>query len=603
MSGVFFGGLGIFDFIQSGIGAIKRALRDELSDVVKLEQFFNGSFADALEKASTRGRVVHIHGTAYTWDRLATVAADTDIVLHGCTLTAAAGIAGTHLLTFAGNGSISGTGIIDGANLTAPSTTWAGAGVPQGCGIYAAGASSGSRSGRVRLSGELLFRGFPSGAAFVKWLAYFEAKGVRLSGCQTATLQYKASGSYANVPTTNTLGNERITSAGIEAYECDVVRVLDCTVPAVSKGVSIAAVDALSKGNIFALGTVRHAQEHLTNCALAISKNNFYNGYADTGIGQKIVYCDEVVSGGHVYANTAFCSYLQDCGESTLGPDTVSGVTDAAYAVTNTSSAGGRAADNVTIKLGTLKAAGAAATVLYVATDAGAVAAGNGFDISVEGGRAKGFARPLNQPTVGLGSTLDINWFGTKFIGTVEPFDGRIRSGNIDCTWQGCSGSALVDLGSARNVAAQTIVAGREVSVRVRALACSAASLVRYGGAAAIDAAFDKVSVAISSAGGTPTYALSFTHGVVSTAGTIGHFDALKLIDVKLNCSDIAGSGGQAINFNASSRTFRMRLHASVLGAGSFTPMNLTLSNAGSVTGVYEKPIAGVLTGGALTAV
>lgn len=577
-------------FTQAGSGAVSRTLSSKLRDVVALEDFYDGDFADALEEASAIASVVQVFGTSYSCDRIVEIADGTDVVLNGTTISAAVGISTTHLFTFLGDGAVLGFGEFVGDELDPPVATWAGSGVPQGCCIYAAGASNVSRSGIVRIDGKIVFSGFPSGALFTKWLKRLEIKAIELSNCQTATLQYKPSGSYVNVPTTNVPGDELITSAGVEAYQCDVAHIHDSIIPAISKGVSIYADDAYLSGNTYFYGTSRHVMEHITDCKRVITLGNTYNGAADKGDGSKLVDCDSGVSLGHTYIDNTYCCYVQDSDNLSLGPDSATGVTASAYAFATSSL--GRAIENTSLQIGALNGAGLAdSRVIYVATDAGAVTAGYLIDLDISGGRVSGFEGLIDHATAGLGGIFDLNWKGTVVRGTAEAMDLRVRNAEVDLTFIGCT-APLVDAG---NVAG---VGGGSLIVRTTARECSGSYHQRFAAGAAYAGTFDYAELSIKSSNSTIDRALSFA---------LGASDSLGLFNLDINCPDLdpdsTGSGGQAIVFDANSKTFKARLRISALGLGSYTPMNVTLTNAGSVTGVYEKPIAGTLTGGALTIV
>lgn len=585
-------------FIQTGSGAVTRTAQDKARESVSLEDFYSGNFADALEAASAVASVVNIYGAAYQIGRIATVAADTRIVLHGTTLSRASGNTATHMLTFAGSGEIAGYGTFNGTGMTAPSASWVGSGVPQGSCIYAAGANIGSRTATVKIGGRIKFTGFPSGAVFCKWLKLLDIDSVELSGCQTATLQYKASGSYANVPTTNTLAAELITSAGLEAFQCETVRVRNSVIPAISKGVSLSADNVIARNNTYTFGSTRHAQEHITSSGRVVRLGSTYDGGADKGDAYKVVNCANVSGGFCVIENATYGGYIQDSDNIAIANETMSGIVNSAYGfATNT---GGRAMTNVSIQLGSISGAGGSGSrAIYIATDATAVAAGYSMKLSLKGGSVKGFEGLINHATSGLGMTLDLSWKGTEVAGTTQPADLRVRNADVDLTFIGCT-APLIDVGNVSNVANGTIVAGKSVAVRLRALNCSGAgsALMRHASAAALSGAFERADFDIASSGGTVTYALSFS--------LAGSNDSLELLNVNIDCPDLdpsSAGGGQAWSFDAAGKAFKARMRITALGLGNYTPLNVTITNGSSVTGVYEKPIAGVLTGGALTAV
>lgn len=597
------GGSADVGFAQSGTGAVARTAQAKLRENVSVEDFYSGDFPDALEAASAVATTVHIHGAAYTVDRILTVAANTDIVMHGGTISRAGGYTGTHFITFAGNWSISGNGTFDGLGMTAPVASWAGVGVPPGSCIYAAGANIGSRVSTGRISAGIKFIRFPSGPVFVKWLKGLFVDGIELIGCQSATVQWKASGSYVNIPATTNAGTssapigEIITSAGIEAYQCAVASVTNSRIPAISKGVSLSADLALSTGNVFTFATPRHCMEHLVSCARVISRGNSYDGGADRGDGYKIVICDSGISNGHIFVDNAYCGYIQDSDNLQLGPDTATGVTQRAYAFTNTSAAGGRAITNLSLQIGSLKGV-SGSNVLYIQTDAGAIAAGYTMNFEIFGGTVRGFDSLVFNGTVNLGGILDYSWKGTAVNGTTGSLDLRVRNADIALTFKNCV-SPLADVGSTVGGAGAAI--DGSISVDVVALNCTGtAAPIRHAASAGAgyEGKFTDLKYSIRSSGCTFDKAFALS---------LGAADTIRMLNLDLICPDLdpnnSGSSGQAITFDANSKAFKARVRLNVLGLGNATPMNVTFTNAGSMTGVLEKPIAGSITGGALTAV
>lgn len=580
-------GSAMVGFEAAGSGAVLRSAEDKMRDSVSLEDYYSGDFADAIEEASAVAATVHVYGSAYEIDRIATVAASTDIVLHGTEISAASGNTATHMLTFSGSGSIRGTGSFVGGNLNGPSASWAGSGVPEGSAIYSAAANLGARAGHLIIDGAITFRDFPSGPLFTKWRDLVSVKGAIFDNCQTATVQWKASGSYVNIPATTNAGTstspigEIITSHNVQAYQCAEARVEACDIDCYSKGISLNADRAYSLNNTFRYATSRHAMEHFTGCGKVVRSGNTYDGLDDHGLGSKIVYSTNVSGINNCYSSCSFGLYIQDCTGLTIGAENHVGTTASAYGFATTSSADGRAITDCVINLGTVRGV-AGSKVIHIASDSAAVTAGYNFTIDLFGGRVSGFDGLIDHATPGIGEVIDLTWKGTEVVGATVAMDLRIRSCDVDLAFRNCTGP-LINLGNV------TGVSGTTAKVKMVATGCTGAFLLRYANGSAYQGIFQKTSIDISSSGGSPVRAISFS---------LGASDTLGLLNLDINCSDLTGSSGQAMAFDANSKAFKARVRLTISNA-----LNVTFSNAGSMTGVLEKPIAGVITGGALTAV
>lgn len=555
-----------------------------LYDGAVFARWFSPNLADALESASAAARFVKVDAGGEL-DRVCTIAHKTTIEWMDVLIEAAEGIATTHLLTLAGDFDSEGLVRFDGVELPAPSSSWAGlTDTPQGSCIYAAGPSNSSRAGRVRIDPGVEFMGFPGGPIFAKWLALFDADGIRVTACQSATLQYKASGSYANVPTTNTLGLERITNAAVEVYQCDVVRVRNSFVPAVSKGVSLAGTVVQVQDNVYSLGTPRHCMEHITSSANVIATGSSYNGYADKGDSTKVVQCDSVVVGGGALRNSAYGRYMQDCLSCTVLPDEMDAVSHPYYVSQTELSTGDITVDG---QVGVVVGDGTG-NFLALQANQTAIAAGHKVSIKLSGGSANGFAWGFVHNTSAYGVVLDISLVGGFHLmnATSGGLDLRARTIDIDAKFTNVY--RPLSIGSTKKTeGGSAVTPSKNANVKAVFEDCTDA-LCRVGAQAVYDCQFETINLDLS--GNDGTRILSF--GLATD-------DTCKLLRAKVNGFN-QSLVGSAVYIDAGGKAFKAALDLVLIDSAS-GPNNVTFVNAASLTGDLRNRICGIVGSHALT--
>lgn len=577
-------------FRQDDPNAVDRTILAKAREVVSLDDFLllsGGNPREALERASAFADVVNIFGGTYELDQTANIAADTIIIGHGCVIKPAAGYADPNLMTFLGNGSLEGTGYFVGSGMPSPTTTWAGVGIPVGSAVHIAGLGDlTQRRYALKVKG-WTFSGFPGGLIYAKWVLKLEVEGCTFFDNQKASVQWKASGNYANITTTNAgtstvpIG-ELITDHGIQVYQSTEAIVTRISMVDIrSKGISLNVDFATLQSNVMKGASPRHCMEHLTGCTSAVSTGNSYDGGPDMGDAVKPVNCTTATLGGGSIRNSSIGYYIQDCGNVTLIPISMLNVSNAYWpAHSNIATGWMYISGQVGEVVGDSGTQGSTGKFLSISSDAAAVSAGYGMKINLSGGHVSNFTYGMFHATSGLGMILDIALVGgIHFQGlTTGGLDLRARNINIDAVFSSCLNSLMI--GSTRNSTAGTVTASKSISVRARMNGCIGTHC-RIGAQAVYDLIADMVNIDLEGDGGTR---------VVSFG--LGANDSLKLFTQR-----VRGYGqstiGSAVYVDAGSKALKGIFDIALVD-GSAGPNNITFANAASLTGPFLTRICGI---------
>lgn len=573
-------GAALVGFLQSGTGAVARTAQAKARESVSLGDFMlvsGGNPRDALEKAATAARVVNIYGGTYLFDQAADVASDTTIIGHGCMIGAAAsGYTDPNLINFLGSGEMAGTGFMVGANMPSPVSSWAGPGTPIGSAVFASGTSNVARAHTLKVTG-WTFSGFRGGPIYGKWLDRLEVDGCAFIGNQLATLMYKASGSYVNIPTTSTLANEIVTNQNIEVYQTTEAIVTRCAVRDIlSKGISLNADYVTTQGNNYVGASPRHCMEHLTGCASVIATGNQYDGGADMGDAIKTVDCEAGTIGGGAIRNSLIAIYPQDCGTLTMLPINMENVGTAYYPAHSEDATQDMA---ITGHVGEVLGDGSG-DFLAIASHADAVTAGYGMSIRLIGGHAKNFDYGMLHKTPGLGMILDIALVGGIHFEdcTVAGVDLRARNIEFNGKFTNCNDSMAI--GSTTKSVGPVVTASKRASVQAIFDGCSGAHC-RVGAQALYDFQFDQISLHLEGDGGTRILAFGLDGS-----------DSLLLFNL-----NVAGTEqttvASAVYVDAGSKTVKGVFEVAIID-GSGSPNNITFEGAASLTGPFLTRVCGI---------
>lgn len=654
-------------FIQSGSGAVTRTLQDKAREQVSLEDFLaltNGNPRAALELACAVSNRVVITAAAHTFDRRASIPDGTYIFLQETTLSAASNFDTLYqanpselyrnLIYFQGRGALIGPGKIDGANLARPTATWAGATAsPIGCAI-AAGGATGPLKSLVLVDGIEIVN-CPAGAIFMGYVQGAEVRNCRFINNQTAGKQYKVSGSYVNVTTTNTLSEELIPSALVELYLCeDAIITGNYFEYPQAKAVSTSGSNIEVSNNNYLGGTARHSLEHSSTVIGYMSHDSHFDGSADFGIAVKVVETSGYI-GPHDMTDVKEAVYIQDSHDLTVLPVSARNVSGAMYTLAHTGSFYiQRSMENITIFGGVATGTGASSAVLHMA--GAAESAANNWRVSFRlvGGEFRDFQSGTLHTTAAFPMIWDIEVIDkVKFVNiTSTALDLRCRSALIDAIFDDCNDPIRVGIMTPLTITASISTTTMTVTA-VPSNSLAPGQLVIGSGVAA---GTTIVSQLTGTTGGTGTYTVSISQTVASTAMEVsrpGTFvdisarfvncddtvdackigssaacdfkfkqlnldlhavdnsrrilmlgldgnDSLLFTDINLNAINLASSGGSYAYIDPGGKTVKARIKGT-LHHGDALSYNLTFANAANLTGFMKDLIGGVVGAHGLT--
>lgn len=561
-----------------GSSARTRNLEDIARDFVFIETYLTSDVAASLEAACAISKTVYLgKGASYVFARAPVIPAGVTIVGNEALISFSASFPDNHGIFLSGGNKLLGRAYIDGTNLPAPSSTWAGATVsPPGTAIYAGANTISAVSPRARVEIEAWqITNCPSGAIFARYTPVTTGRGCRFYDNQTSTIMWKASGSYVGINTTNAGTSSApsgalVTAAVVETYFSDDVVLHGEFTGIRSKGTNVGnGKNPIVTDCVFKGATPEHCMAHFTGCTGGVFGSNTLDGGVNWGFGYKCDLSDGMAFLPSAMQNVSTGYMFQSSTNMSGSTGTITEFLNYAYLFAIYSNAPANMTGMV-FSPGLSKTTQSGAGHVVLMTDAGAVAASKIMDgITIQGGVFVGGAFGFNHASSGVSPIVrNVRIVGRALFRDLTSFGVNmlLKSGGIDAEFISCA--APFSLGSI------TGVAGDSFDGKIVATGCSSV-IARIG--ATSDLVFNQISLSVKAYGGG-------TRAVQAILDNSGATDRLKLFNLSVDATDLTDRTAN-VYLDMNSLAVKGRVDLNLFDTATSTLNNVTFANAASLTG------------------